>query len=326
MTVGAIPDDYPFIREVTSPITDHQLRPLDPRCEVVQFSAPLTDRDLAKLSDFLRSYPDVPLRIYGHYSGAPDLAFLKYFPFLKGFQTDVFEIASWDGLQFLPDSLESLGLGATRRRFSLEQIARFTQLRDLFLDGHTKDITVVSGFTRLVYLWLRSVSMPDLSLLQPIHNLRSLALRLGGTNQLQMLPALSRIRYLELWMVRGLSDLSAVAELPELRYLFLQALKNVRSLPSLRPLHELRRVDVENLSNLSDITPIAEAPNLEELMLGDMRHLPIQSLECLRGHPTLRAASIGLGSQRRNTEAASLLGLPPVADIKPIRQYVEPVP
>jgi hypothetical protein len=53
--------DYPFIREVHSPISEKQLRPLDPRCEVVQFSSPLTESDLIKLSRFLVSYRDVPL-------------------------------------------------------------------------------------------------------------------------------------------------------------------------------------------------------------------------------------------------------------------------
>jgi hypothetical protein len=138
-----------------------------------------------------------------------------------------------------------------------------------------------------------------------------------------MLPGLSQLRYLELWMVRGLSDLSAVAELPALRYLFLQDLKNVTSLPSFRSLRELRRVHIENLKGLSDLTPIADAPKLEELVLLGMRQLSIQSLMCFRDHRTLKAATVGLGSQRRNVEAASLLGRAPVKDLKPIREYVE---
>src|SRR5574341_920538 len=84
--------DYPFIRELRSPITADQLRPLDPRCQVVQFNAPLTDVDFIKMARFLEAYPSTPLRIYGHYGHSPDLAFLRYFPFLKGFQADVFEL------------------------------------------------------------------------------------------------------------------------------------------------------------------------------------------------------------------------------------------
>lgn len=316
-------DDYPFIREVKSPVDDFQLRPLDPRCQVVQFSAPLTDHDFSKLASFLIGYPNVPLRIYGHYQGASDFGFLKYFPFLKGFQGDVFEIQSWDGLECLSGSLEFLALGATRRRFSLSLISRFTGLTDLFLDGHKKDISVLGGFTELVYLTLQSVSLPDLSLLEPLSNLRSLALKLGGTNQLALLPSLTQLRYLELWMIRALSDLSAIGRLGELRYLFLQDLKNVTSLPSFSGLHKLHRVHIENLKGLSDLRPIAEAPCLEELVLAQMSHVKLEDLRCFCSHPTLSKASIGLGSQRRNIAAATLLGLPSVTDIKPICRYVE---
>ena len=315
--------DYPFIRELRSPITEDQLRPLDPRCHVVQFNAPLTDGDFAKVARFLEADLSIPLRIYGHHGNSPDLAFLRYFPFLKGFQADVFEIQSWDGLRYLPDSLEFLALGATRRKLSLAPIARFSRLTDLFLEGHSNDIAVLSGFPHLTYLTLRSTTLRDLAMLRPLRNLRSLALKLGGTNRLALLRALSGIRYLELLMVRGLADVSVVADLPELRYLFLQDLKNVRSLPSFRSLRELRRCDIENLKGLSDITPIAEAPNLEELILVNMGHLSVESLACFRAHPTLKAASIGLGSKRRNEQAATLLGLGAVTEIKPVRKYVE---
>jgi hypothetical protein len=316
-------NDYPFIREVKSPITEDQLRPLDSRCEVVQFSSPLTDSDFIKLAGFLKGYPGIPLRIYGHYQHSPDLDFLRHFPSLKGFQADVFETANWEGLACLPDSLEFLALGATRRKFSLTHIARFNGLKELFLEGHSKDVAVLSEFAGLVYLTLRSISLADLSLLRPLRNLRSLALKLGGTSNLALLAELRCLRYLELWMVRGLSDVSAVAELPELRYLFLQDLKNVTALPSFRSLRELRRCHIENLKGLSDITPIAEAPNLEELVLVSMRHIPVENFTCFRTHPTLKAATVGLGSQRRNKEVASLLGRAPATTAKPIRTYVD---
>ena len=113
-------DDYPFLREVRSPITDQQLRPLDPRCRVVQFSSTLVDSDFRKLSRFIEAYPAVSLRIYGHEGIPTDLEFLRHFPFLKGFQADRFDLTSLAGLEYLPTSLLFLGLGATQRRFSLK--------------------------------------------------------------------------------------------------------------------------------------------------------------------------------------------------------------
>jgi hypothetical protein len=64
--------DYPFIRTVKSPITEQQLRPLDPKCRVVQFDSPLTEGDFIKLSRFLQAYPEVPLRM-GSLAGIPGL-------------------------------------------------------------------------------------------------------------------------------------------------------------------------------------------------------------------------------------------------------------
>ncbi len=106
------PNDYPFLRQVKSPITDDQLSPLDPRCKCVQFAAPLTEPDHIKLAKFLAAYPNVPLRIYGHYSEPlPNLAFLRHYPFISGFQVDVFLLQSTEGVEHLPESLEFFGFG-----------------------------------------------------------------------------------------------------------------------------------------------------------------------------------------------------------------------
>jgi hypothetical protein len=181
--------DYPFIREVHSPISEKQLRPLDPRCEVVQFSSPLTESDLIKLSRFLVSYRDVPLRIYGHYGQTVDLSFLRHFPFLRGFQVNVYELTGLDGLEFLPDDLEFLALGQTKRRLSSKSLARFKKLKDVYIEGHTKDFSIISELTEIVYLTLRSISLVDLTPLLPLQRLRSLGLKLGGTKNLCIIPA-----------------------------------------------------------------------------------------------------------------------------------------
>jgi hypothetical protein len=316
-------DDYKFLRNVRSPITDDMLRPLDPECRVVQFDAPLTAEDLIRLSEFLRGYPNVPLRVYGWYSGTTDLSFLRYFPFLRGFQADVYLLNDLDGLGYLPEDLEFLALGQTKRRLSLKPLARFENLRDLFLEGHTKDFNVVSGLHELVYLTLRSITLPDLSPLLPLHRLRSLGLKLGGTKNLGLLPKLSGLRHLELWMVKGMVDISPIGELMQLRFLFLQSLKNVTVLPTFAHLNELVRCHVDDMKGLTDVCPIAAARNLEELLVTSMRKIPAAGFECFKGHPNLREALIGLCSIRRNAEVDKLLSLPAARYFEPIKQYVE---
>jgi hypothetical protein len=252
-----------------------------------------------------------------------DLSFLRHFSFLTGFQADLYELTDINGLEFLPDNLEFLGLGQTKRKLSLKPLARFKILKDLFLEGHTKDFSAICELTELVYLNLRSVTLPDLTPLLPLEQLRSLALRLGGTKDLSLLPNLRDLRYLELWMIKGLTDLSAIGQLHQLRYLFLQDLKQVTHLPSFTELKNLERCQIESLKGLNDVSPIAAARNLRELVVVGMRQIPVAGFDCFRNHPTLKKVSIGLGSLKRNEEVTKLLGLPAVSHAKPIKRYVD---
>lgn len=189
-------------------------------------------------------------------------------------------------------------------------LARFLELKNLHLEGHVKGIEILSSLTKLERLALRSVTLPNLELLKPLKNLKTFELRLGGTTDLSLLPEIGRIDYLEIWMVKGLSDLSFLPRMRALKGLFLQALKNVTALPGLDALTNLKRVHLETMKGLTDLSPVAEAPALEELVLIDMGHLQPQALKPFVGHKTLRSANIGLNSLKKNKAAEAMLGLP----------------
>jgi len=302
-------------RILRAPLTDEQLRPSPTGRGAVQFSTMLTDAEFERLAAWLRDYPEMTLRAYGSYDGSiRDLEFLRFFPTLRRFDVDSVwsHLRSLDGLRHLPDDVEQLALGATKRGLDLRILDRFGGLRTLFLEGHTNGIDVVSRLTRLEALSLRSITLPDLSVLLPLQLLRSFELKLGGTKNLALLPRIGQLRYLEIWLVRGLSDLSAIGDLPELRYLFLQALKQVRSLPSLERSRMLRRVHLETMQGLTDLAGVARAPALEELVLVDMAQLEPESLAPFRGHPALRKVAYGFGSVRKSKAAEAFLGLPDV--------------
>jgi hypothetical protein len=259
----------------------------------------------------------VILRVYGGYDGSiTDLDFLQYFPTLLAFQADDLynSLASLDGLNHLPAQLRHLGLGQTRTRLSLAPLARFTALRRLSLEGHTKDLDVLAQLRTLTSLTLRSVTLPDLSLLRPLTQLRALDLKLGATSNLALLPQIGTLQYLELWRVRGLHELNPVAEIPTLEYLFLQALGQVTTLPSLANCTRLTRVHLESLKRVTNLSPLLTAPALTQLTLFDMPQLRPADVAVLSDHPALRQLSVGLGSRRKNDELARLLPLPPVAD------------
>lgn len=159
-----------------------------------------------------------------------------------------------------------------------------------------------------------SKRVPDLSLLLPLTRLRALDLKLGGTNNLALLPRVGALQYLELWMVRGLHDLSPIADLVTLEYLFLQALKPVTALPSLVSCTRLARVHLETMKGLTDLRPLLTAPALTQLALVDMTHLQPADVAVLSRHPTLGQLDAGLGSRRKNDEVRRLLPLPPLTD------------
>jgi hypothetical protein len=305
----------PFIRTVRSPLTEEMLRPLDPRCQWVQFSRAMTEADYRTLAQWLDQYPTVTLRAYAEGTGT-DLDFLRFFPHIRRFHADYSHnlLVSLEGLNHLPAELTYLGLGQTRKRLSLAPLARFTALRRLYLEGQTKDVDVVGQLCSLTSVTLRSITLPDLSLLLPLTRLRALDLKLGGTNNLALLPQIGALQYLELWMVRGLADLSPVADITTLEYLFLQALKQVTALPSLASCTRLTRIHLETMKGLTDLSPLRTAPALTQLLLIDMPQLQPANLAVLSNHPALRQLSAGLGSRRKNDEVHQLLPLSPVSD------------
>ena len=304
-------------REVSSPLTGEMLRPSATGRGVVQFHNRLTDEDFGQLGEWFRQYPAMTLRAYGSYDHSiTDLEFLRFFPTLRRFAADALwdSLTSLEGLRHLPTELEELGIGATKTSLDLAGLARFPGLRWLFLEGQTRHLEVISGLRQLDDLTLRSITMPDLSLLLPLTKLRSLDLKLGGTRDLRLLPRVGELWYLELWMIRGLTDVSAVGGIPSLRSLFLQALRQVETLPDLSGATSLRRVRLETMKGLRDLRPLATAPALESVALIDMRHLQPADLAPLVGLPHLRAVTPGLGSRRKNEAAAALLGLPAVSE------------
>jgi hypothetical protein len=276
----------------------------------VGLSQPLPDADCAKLAKWMERHPQLELRASRWFT---DLEFLRFFPSLRRFAVVYdFSLQSLEGLRHLPADAESLEVCATTRPLDLAVLGRFHSLKALHLEGQTKGIGVLSELTSLEELTLRSISLPDLSLLRPLERLRWLAIKLGGTNNLGLLPELAPLRYLELWRIRGMTDIGPISGLRQLRYLFLQTLNRVTALPDLGGALRLRRVHLETLHNLRDLQPLASAPALEELALVDMPQLSLADLAPLKQSNSLRRVAIGLGSFARNAEARKLLGLPDI--------------
>jgi hypothetical protein len=300
------------VRILSRQLDDDELRPLEPHETVVQLSRLPTDAQMRRLASILEARPDATLRLWDAYGDwMHELPFLRFFPGLRHFAADSYGgLRSLEGLRHLAD-LESLQVASTKRPLSLKPIESFTGIRLLSIEGPHRDYEAISALTALEDLTLRSVTFADLSVLLPLERLRSLDIKLGGTRDLALLPRIGRLEYLELWMIRGLDDVTAIADVETLQHLFLEALTRVTRLPSFARSTALCRVDLAAMKGLTDLAPLAEAPNLEILNLGGMRHADPEILLPFVGHPTLRAGSWGFGSSRKNFAAQDLLRLPP---------------
>jgi hypothetical protein len=297
---------------VCSPLIDEDLAPLVPEHTTVQISSRLTDDEFRRLADFMADYPDVRLRVYGGYDGSiQDLDFLRFFPKLRRFSVDaIYELPSLDGIGLLSEDLEDLLIGWTRsKRFSLRTLAKFGNLRRLYLEGQQKDFDAIGELTALQDLTLRSITLPDLSALLPLVSLTDLDIKLGGTRDLGLLPRIGQLVYVELWRIRGMEDVSPLAEIETLEHFFLQTLNRVTTLPSFARSLRLRSAALDTMKGITELAPLAEAPNLELLRLIAMCQLEPEALRPFVGHPTLNDGTWGLCSDRKNIAAWDLLPL-----------------
>ncbi|CAN5275491.1 hypothetical protein BH09SUM1_BH09SUM1_05610 [soil metagenome] len=287
--------------EISEPLSEKDIDSLtaNQNLKTIQTDRPLTDPSWDMLNGMLFSIrPDVEMRVYGR-SGCWDLGFISRMPNVRRFCANCIKeadgvdalyalenlesltigIYNLDNFDFLteirPDSMRSLALERTRsKRRSLAPVARFRHLRELYLEGQTKHIGVISELGQLEELTLRSITCDGLDFIAGLENLWSLDIKLGGTTNLSALHEMHGIKYLELWQILGLRDISVISTMEGLQYLFLQSLARVDRIPDLSRLHNLRRVLLENMKSIHDYDPLLTAPNLEEFLYVGRKKLP----------------------------------------------------
>lgn len=272
----------------------------------VRVTETLTERHYKAVAELLRQKPDAVLWLDHH---GPDLQMLRFFPGLRRLTVTSLRLTSCDEVRQVADSLEELALGETLRPVSIAPIGDLGRLRSLGLTGPVRHVDALARLAGIEELSLRSVTLPDLSLLLHMQRLRSLYIGLGGTSEISLLPELTAVEDLELWRIRGMRDLTPLASCIALRVLNLQAMSAVTEIPSLADLRQLRHIGLETMRGITDLAPVAAAPALEELLLIEMCQLQPGSLRPLVGHPTLRRGIWGLCSDRKNAEAWELLPL-----------------
>lgn len=274
--------------------------------------------------EFFSQRPDVALRVYGHYVIECDLAFCADLHHVRHFLADclmharnvdaigeikrletlsigIYESDSLAVLERVPASLSELSIGWTRsRKPDLAPLARFKNLERLYLEGHTTGIEAIGSLEQLRRLTLRSITTSGVDYLVPLEHLWSLDIKLGGIRSLTAIEGKASIKHLELWQIRGFSDLRIVSRLPGLQNLFLQSLRQVTKLPALDGAARLRRIVLQNMGGLRDLDALADAPALEELLLLEGRAQDPEDLKALLSNRAVRCAGAFFGSNAKN--------------------------
>ncbi|HZG24305.1 MAG TPA: hypothetical protein VEZ17_06990, partial [Chitinophagaceae bacterium] len=266
--------------EIRDRLTEEEVEQLLSNKElgVIQFSKPLETFTFELLNDLLFAIrDDIELRVYGAYGWKCDLSFLSALPNVTCFTVDcisdevyhldaiiqlkklkslhigISSLDSFDILCHIPDTLEFIMLEQTQsQKPDLAVLERFTQLKKIYIEGHTKNIDVIGKLNQLEEVTLRSLTTKQVEFLTPLKKMWSLDIKLGGLNNFEAIEGMENIKYLELWQVRGLNDLSFISTLTGLQYLFLQSLRNLETLPALNDLSRLRKIHLDTMKGLKD--------------------------------------------------------------------------
>jgi len=316
-------DRFQFYKSLSK--TDVEFLCSNKDLKVLQTAEPVKNKTWGLINDvLLLRRPDIEIRVYGHYSVACDLSFLSKLQNVRNISLDclmnahgiehisalqklnslsigIFSLDNFDFLAHVPSTLSKLFLGATKsKKPSLENLERFKTLKTLYIEGQQKGIEVIGLLDELEDLTLRSVSPKDVSFIRYLPSLWSLDIKLGSIKDFSSLEELNNLKYLELWQVKGLSDISVISTLKGLQYLFLQSLCKVTTIPDLSALEKLRRIYLENMKGLADVHNLFDAPSLEDFIHVCAQNMrPEQYFELLKMR-SIKQVSIGFGSDKKN--------------------------
>jgi hypothetical protein len=287
-----------------------------PEHDYVQFSAPLTLRGYALLSEVFDAYPALWLRTYGFIGALRDLSFLKKIPTVRHISLE-HTIVDWSGLADLPPKLISLAIQAERGTVPLAAVCACRDLQVLEFDAKplSKDLSLLASLGALHSLRLSRCKLPDsvahviFSALPLLRKLRLSRVALDGTASLRVLHQLDA---LALYAVKGCSDLHESVHWPALKTLSLSlmtldhfdglealsaleslSLNRVRGPRSFAPtstLSQLRTVTLCGGDNITSLPAMHRWNHVEELAVG---RLPgVRDLTPLRDLKAMHTLSV----------------------------------
>ena len=254
-------------RRITSPLSSDALADLDDDHEGIAFGQPLTEDEYRQLAMLLERYPDKYLYALQltstRHPHITDLSFLRFFPNLRCFASNLEWLETLDGIEHLQRA-ERVSIYKAQRRMSAAPLAELRHLDQLWLDGQYSERSALRELTGLSDFKMGyAAKIPDLSFLPP--NLIRFSMNLGSVADISALAELPHLHKVLLHKVHSIADLSPLAGAIGLRSLYLAYLNKVTALFDMSALTELTELTVSMLTHLSDLRPVLTAPNLTTL-------------------------------------------------------------
>ena len=148
---------------------------------------------------------------------------------------------------------------------SARDSARWSDSDHLWLDHVTLVEEDLSWLAKVRWATFWNVKYPA-GFLSRLPNLEYLDVRGGSGANADFIVGCTSLRYLTINQVRGLTDLSAIADAIGLYFLSLYGLPRVTQIPSLKALRNLDRAEIGSMKGLDGISGLLRAPLLTELL------------------------------------------------------------
>lgn len=267
-----------YNREVTSPLTAQMLAPLPEDCQGIRFSEPLADEEYRALATMLERQPDKKLYAL-QLSSAPnpitDLGFLRHFPNLQRFTCNLHPLESFEGIQSLRE-VKKLTVMRPDVELSAAPLGELVALRELWLDGHYHDLSVLTNLTAVFDVSMGYAGkLSDLTFLPP--SVTKFTMNLGSITNIDALAALPNLTWLAFHKVRSLANLNSLAKATNLEYLYLAGLTSMTDLFDMSALTQLAELHIHGLTHLRELRPVLTAPQLRKLSITDLPALQTNS-------------------------------------------------
>lgn len=256
------------------------------RVPTIQFSRPgYTPELLCEIDRLCVKFGNrLEVRFYGYHQGRFDASALADLPSVRWLSVDCLDsITNERQIGELP-LLERLSFGVFRfddaevlRKIGVEKLIQLTlgenakrnldlaplglcqRLRTLFVNGHTKNIDVITNLSELTSVSLSGFPKHnDLRFLCDIDRLRSLTLLLGGRSSLEEFSH-TALEELNVIRVRGLQSIGPLGRFPSLRRLQVEDQLQIQTVDLAgAPLQRISLTNCKNLETLNGLEALGE--------------------------------------------------------------------